>query len=53
MAFVANGSHDFTDGPDDSIRSFFGHAVAAVGHQHLASATGPLRESSLKLHPSW
>ena len=40
VAFVANGSHDFTDGPDDSIRSFFGHAVAAVGHQHLASSTG-------------
>ena len=51
-SFPAYDLYDFTHGADDRVWSFFGHAVAAVRYKHLASATGPLRELSLKIRPS-
>ena len=50
--FAAHGRYDFTHRADDRVRSFLGYAVSAVGYQHLASTTGPLRESALQVHPS-
>ena len=49
--FPAHDRYDFAHGADDCVRRLLRHAVSAVGHEHLAAATGALREPPLKVYP--